>query len=299
MKGIEGLRLDFFVAEQLKERYTRGHVKRLIERGDVTVDGVVKDPSYRLKGGENVRLKPTEPVWTEKLDDFVVHEDSQLLVLDKPARLLMHPLGDSWLNSPEAALAEPHANLAGILQRDRKGQSKVTRCGIVHRLDRQTSGILLVAKTDDAYETLIDAFKERDISKTYRAIVRGVPKRKDTRVDAPIGRNPGHRQVTVTPFGKDAETDFKVLEEGPAEALVQARPRTGRTHQIRAHLAFMGHPVAGDPEFDKSPGQAAPRTMLHAWKIELSHPATGKPVSFTAPVPKDFRDYWKSLKERE
>lgn len=295
MKGEAGLRLDVFVAEKLG-KYSRGHVQRLIERGAVTVDGAARPASYKLRGGEDVQVRLEEkPRWSETLADRILHEDSQLLVLDKPAGLLMHPLGESWLSAPEAALAD-QPNLAGLLQRDRPAQAGVPRCGIVHRLDRQTSGVLLVAKTAEAYDALVDAFKEREMRKTYRAIVRGLPQRKHTRVDAPIGRQPGHRQVLVTRFGKEAETTFAVLERGASAALVEARPLTGRTHQIRAHLAFMGHPVAGDPEFDKSGEPQAPRTMLHAYSIELTHPATGKKVSFKAPVPKDFRDFWRTLK---
>ena len=282
------MRLDIYVTELLK-KYSRAHVKKLIDAGLVTVDGEIKPASYQLRGEEDVKIRAGKAEWTERLDDWIIHEDKELIVLDKPAGLLMHPLGDSWLTAPEAAL-DDQPNLAGLLQRDRPPLKKVPRCGIVHRLDRQTSGVLLVAKTKKTYEALVEGFKEREMSKTYRAVVRGVPGRKLTRVDAPIGRNPGHRRVLVTQFGKDAQTAFKVLEAGKDAALVEAKPLTGRTHQIRAHLAFMGHPVAGDPEFDKSAAAMPPRTMLHAYKIEFE----GR--SFSAPPPKDFRDFWRRLK---
>jgi len=236
--------------------------------------------------------------WAERedLEDWVLHEDSELIVLDKPAGLLMHPLGESWLNTPEAALADQE-NLAGLLlkRRPKIDAAGTPRCGIVHRLDRPTSGVLLVAKTPRAYERLTGAFKAREVHKLYRAIVRGVPADKKARVEAPIGRKPGHRKVMVTPFGKSAETGFRVVEAKKAAALVEAEPLSGRTHQIRAHLAALGHPVAGDPEFETGTAKpAAPRLMLHAYQIRFEHPKTGAPCEFRAAPPKDFREFWKA-----
>lgn len=293
-----GRRLDQFLTESLAD-YSRSHVQGLIAKGDVTVDGERVPASYKLRGGETVMVGFPAPAWPEAEDfeGWVVHEDADLLVLNKPAGLLMHPLGDSWLSAPEAALAESAANLAGLLQLARKGADRVPRCGIVHRLDRQTSGVLLVAKTRAAYESLVGGFKDREISKTYRAIVRGVLAHKNSRVEAPIGRKPGHRKVAVSAFGKDAETAFSVVEAGVDIALVEARPLTGRTHQIRAHLAYLGHPVAGDPEFDKGEPKP-PRTMLHAYKVSFDHPKSGKKVAFTAPVPADMKAFWTFASKR-
>ncbi|OGR86869.1 MAG: hypothetical protein A3J74_08115, partial [Elusimicrobia bacterium RIFCSPHIGHO2_02_FULL_57_9] len=256
------------------------------------------------RGGERVEAVFSQAQWDygQDFESWVLHEDKQLLVLAKPAGLLMHPLGNSWLESAEAALREPQPNLAGLLQRVRPELLKggISRCGIVHRLDRQTSGVLLIAKTASAQQALMDDFKFRRMRKLYRAIVRGVPADKSPRVDAPIGRKPGHRRVIVTPFGKPAETAFKVVATGKNAALVEARPVTGRTHQIRAHLALLGHPVMGDVEFDrKTEGQPWPsRLMLHAYKVELAHPGTSKPVSFTAELPKDFKDFWARCRKK-
>lgn len=291
-------RLDKFLAGQLRS-LSRSHLKGLIERGCVRVFGTVRPPDYRTCQGDRVVIVfPQAPESPGKLRDWVIHEDKDLMVLNKPSGLLMHPLGTSWLNSPEAAVSDPQPNLAAILLREMKSAGGVTRCGIVHRLDRATSGVLLVAKTQPAYEALILAFKKREVSKIYRAIVRGKPHTRETIVEAPVGRIQGFRKVKVTPFGRASSTSFTLIDSCPHAALVQARPLTGRTHQIRAHLAHLGNPVLGDPEF-KTRGidLKPPRLMLHAYRIEASHPGTGRRRAFSAPLPGDFKDYWDELKK--
>ncbi len=291
-------RLDQFLAGRIRN-LSRSHLKGLIARGCVKVGGAVKSPDYRLRPGEIVEINyPEPPASPGRLSDWIIHEDRHLMILNKPAGLLMHPLGSSWLADSDAALSDPQANLAAILLRDAESFSrKVPRCGIVHRLDRQTSGVLLVAKTPQAYESLISAFKARTVSKLYWAIVLGVPRSRSTVVEAPVGRIQGHRKVKVTPFGKTSSTGFTVKDSTLRCALVEARPITGRTHQIRAHLAHLGHPVLGDPEFGTdSFDPKAPRLMLHARRIDVAHPGTGRRQAFEAPVPADFKGYWERLK---
>lgn len=286
---VPGLRLDRFLAEKL-EGYSRGAAQKLIERGLVRVDGKPGQADMKLREGALVEIEEARQDWDLELT--ALHEDSSILVINKPAGLLMHPLGESWLSAAETSL-HGEMNLAGILYK--RGLSKVPRCGIVHRLDRPTSGVLVVAKTKAAYESLVEAFKNREMDKTYRAIVRGIPS--DARVEAPIGRKPGHRKVEVTPFGKTAQTHIKVVEAAKNHALVEAKPLTGRTHQIRAHLALVGHPVAGDNEFEAAGARPkAPRLMLHAYKLSFEHPKTGETLAFTAPYPRDFKEFWKTLK---
>lgn len=298
---VAGMRLDQFLVRRNPD-FSRTHWKGLIDAGAVTVDGAARSADYKLRGGETIRVAKVDAAWADEasLDAWIVHEDKDLLVLNKPAGLLMHPLGTSWLARSEAALAEEEPNLAGLLQKARPALAKVWRCGIVHRLDRQTSGVLLVAKTKAAQDRLLEDFKERRVKKLYRALVRGVPERAKARVEAPIGRKPGHRKVIVTPFGKTAETSFQVVDSCARAAIIEARPLTGRTHQIRAHLALLGHPVAGDVEFEaKDVSTRPPRMLLHAYQIDFTHPGSREPVTFRAPLPKDFREFWAVCKKEK
>ncbi|MBI4062265.1 MAG: RluA family pseudouridine synthase, partial [Elusimicrobia bacterium] len=256
-------RLDAFLSKNLSG-YSRAFLKGMIGRGMVTVDGAVVDADEPVLEGQRVEIElpETAAASSEDFESWVLHEDKRLLVLNKPSGLLMHPLGDSWLKRPEAARAGRETNLAAELQVHRPAILKAgtPRCGIVHRLDRPTSGVLAVAKDPETYAAIVDMFKERYMDKTYRAIVRGVPPAA-VRVQAPIGREPGQRRVVVTPLGKPAETSFKIVGKKRIAALVEAKPLTGRTHQIRAHLAHLGHPVMGDPEFDRKGVPSAPRLM--------------------------------------
>lgn len=294
-----GPRLDAFLAKNLTG-YTRVFLKGLVEAGRVTVDGERRDADDRVAEGERiwVELPEHEGLLGADFESWVIFEDKRLFVLNKPSGLLMHPLGSSWLKTPEAARAESTENLAALIQVHRPAIVKAgtPRCGIVHRLDRMTSGVLVVAKDPETYEALCAAFKAREMDKTYRAIARGALAG-SSRVQAPIGREPGQRRIVVTSLGKPAETGFKAVSKKKTATLVEAKPLTGRTHQIRAHLAFLGHPVAGDPEFDKRAEgvPVPPRMMLHAYQLMFEHPASGRPAQFFAEPPKDFAAFWKSL----
>ncbi len=294
-----GARLDAFLAREL-DGYSRAFLKGLVESGHVLVDGERRDADARVADGERVTVELPEFAAATPVDfeSWVIFEDKRLLVLNKPSGLLMHPLGSSWLKSPEAARAENEDNLAALLQVHRPTilKARTPRCGIVHRLDRPTSGVLVVAKDPETYAALCADFKDRAMDKTYRAIARGAMTGA-ARVQAPIGREPGLRRIVVTSLGKPAETGFKPLSRKKAATLVEAKPLTGRTHQIRAHLAHIGHPVMGDPEFDQAPASAPrpPRMMLHAYRLAFEHPASGRPAEFFAEPPKDFASFWKSL----
>lgn len=299
----DGLRLDRFLSFQFPD-HARAHFKDLIERGLVRVDGQVRDADYRLKAGQTVTLEPASFGDEMPFEDWVVFEDAQLLVLNKPAGLLMHPVGETWLRAPEAALSEAEPNLAGLLIKFRPQIAKAgtPRSGLVHRLDRGTSGVLVVSKTPAAHEALVLAFAERRTQKIYRAIVLGAMEQ-SVEVEAPLGRIGGGRRISVTPYGRSATTAFKVAKKSREVSLVEARPVTGRTHQIRAHFAHLHHPVLGDvewrhlwePALQAKRLPAPPRLMLHAFRLSVPHPRTGKPVKFGAPLPKDFTSYWKAL----
>ena len=299
-------RLDHFLARRL-EGVTRGFCQDLIARGAVTVGGARRGADYRLRDRDVVRVESDRPRWPAlDLDSWVIREDKSLIVLRKPSGLLMHPLGETWLKTPEAAAAEPQPTLAGLICRERPGiiEAKVPRCGLVHRLDCMTSGVLLLAKTPEAYRLLTKAVAERKAAKTYRALVLGEPSKPKMGVDAPVGRVPGKRRMEVLPWGRSAQTEFRVLKMARGAALVEAEPKTGRTHQIRVHLAELGLPVLGDPEWIHAAERERmerlglpdpPRMMLHAYRLVIAHPATRERLCLVAPLPKDFRDYWRSL----
>lgn len=292
----ESVRLDVFLSSHLPE-FSRAFIQEMIKLGRVLVDGARAKPARLLQLGETVELELSRPAPGKgAMESWILHEDKDLLVLNKPSGLLMHPAGISWLKTPEA-LWTGETSLAGILAESRPAlvRSGVPRFGIVHRLDRLTSGVLLVAKTKLAWDRLTDGFRFRMIHKVYRAVVRGKMAGKTIKVDAPVGRNAQHKKITVTPFGKASQTGVSVVARSKGFSLVEARPLTGRTHQIRAHLAYLGHPVAGDSEHgDPQSAPQPPRLMLHAYRIELTHPGTGKPAAFEAPPPADFETFWAS-----
>ncbi len=291
-----GLRLDRFLAARIPD-YSRTALQSFIKDGRVLVDSHEQKSNFKLRGGEKIEVSFPINSWdAASAKDWILHEDQDILVINKPAGIIMHPLSNSWLSNPETILSEKEPSIAGIFYQLRPGIAKagVERLGIVHRLDRQTSGVLLLAKNQDAEKNLRRQFKEHLLHKTYRAITRGNPRQKRLRVTAPIGHAGMSRNFVATPFGKPAETGFKILKSAPSAALVEAHPLTGRTHQIRAHLAFAGYPVAGDFLFDKENLlPVPPRLMLHAFEITLSHPRTKKETIFRAPLPRDFSDFWK------
>ncbi|MFH2203665.1 MAG: RluA family pseudouridine synthase [Elusimicrobiota bacterium] len=302
--GTSGVRLDRFLAMRFSG-YSRSFCKDLVNTERVTVDGLKRPPDYRLTCGEVVRVRIGLPVWDEPdFDKWVIYEDRDLLALNKPAGILTHPVGETWLNRSDAVLDAPEPTVAGLLWKCRPEirRSNVERCGIVHRLDRRTSGVILAAKRVPAQKNLLQAFRERRVAKVYRAVVLGHPERID--IDAPIGRAPGRRRVQVSQWGREASTRIKTIAFARGMSVVQAEPRTGRTHQIRAHLAHLGYPVAGDGEWFCAPelkrlaelGHEPPeRMLLHSYRVRLWHPVTGERASFTAPIPQDFRDYWEAV----
>ncbi len=287
----EGERLDQAVARFAGVSRTKA--KAWIEAGHVRVAGqVVRKPAYRLRGETVVVERPPEPplrVEPEERALEVLYEDEDLIVVNKPPGMLTHP-----------APGEPTGSLVGALLAY-FGQGGIeaerleeVRPGIVHRLDRDTSGAIVVAKNPFAQRRLSAAFKNRFVLKRYLAITQGVP-RAMTLV-APIGRHPVHRHKMhvggVRP--RYAETDIAVLAEVPGHALVEARPHTGRTHQIRVHLKHLGAPILADPLYGR-PHPAMPRQALHAYELRLPHPASGRFLTFVAPVPEDMAAAWERL----
>ncbi|MHB2026925.1 MAG: RluA family pseudouridine synthase [Elusimicrobiota bacterium] len=299
-----GVRLDQLLAKSMPGR-SRSDLQNLIRAGQVAVDGVAAaKPGRRLRAGERVKVAFLDNSWTASFDfeDQIIHEDENILVVNKPPGLVMHPSGKSWMAHPRAALDEPQPNFAGLMAAHRpRAAAAAPRCGIVHRLDRETSGIFVAAKTAQSWKRLCEAFASRSVSKTYRAVVRGAIKDKSIDIEAPVGRTGGRWKIKVTPYGRHSKTVFRVIERLGKMSLVEATPLTGRTHQIRAHLAFIGHPVAGDPDFDRDIGERlrAPRLMLHAYSIAFPNPKTGAMMRFRKLPPSDFYDFWRACREAE
>ena len=298
-----GQRVDRLLAERLAD-LSRSRLKALIEDGRLTVDGAtITNPSMRVKPGQRLQLDPPPPVddrpLPQAMDLAIVYEDAELLVLDKPVGLVVHPAaGNLDQTLVNALLAHCGDTLQGI--------GGVRRPGIVHRIDKDTSGLMVVAKTDRAHASLSAAFADRTIERAYWAVVWGMPSPREGEIDLPIGRSPTNRKkMAVVASGKPARTLYRVLRAlGPAAALVECRLKTGRTHQIRVHMTEIGHPLIGDQTYgrvrsgrlkDLNPAAAAaasqfPRQALHAWLLGFDHPVSGKHLRFEIGLPADLAE---------
>jgi 23S rRNA pseudouridine1911/1915/1917 synthase len=291
---VEGskVRLDKLLAEQVPE-LSRSAAQKLIGSGLVTVDGEIAKPSHKVRQGEEiVALLPAEQsaqLLPEAIPLDIVYEDKALLVVNKPAGMVVHP-----------APGHPRGTLvnAVLAHCPELAASDDDRPGIVHRLDRDTSGLILVAKSERTRRALQRQFKERQVHKAYLALLDGHLQPAWGRVEAPVGRDPHHRQrMTVLTGGREAATEYHVLEQfahrvGPAAGdytLIEVQPITGRTHQIRVHFASIGHPVVGDQVYGRRrTSLPVPRQFLHARRLGLKHPVTGHRLELTAPLPEEL-----------
>jgi 23S rRNA pseudouridine1911/1915/1917 synthase len=225
----------------------------------------------------------------ESLPLQVVYEDSDLVVIDKPAGLVVHPAPGHHSGTLVNALLGMGGTWSATGGEERPG--------IVHRLDKGTSGLIVVARNDAAHRALAAQLSDRTLSLTYLAIVRGAVKTRAGELEGPIGRHPKERKrMAVVKGGRFARTRYEVLERKHAYTLLRCDLDTGRTHQIRVHLAAFGHPVAGDPDYGGRRSVEPPRPMLHAWRLRLRHPRTGDDMSFEVPPPSDFQEFWASLR---
>ena len=283
-------RLDAWLAAAHPE-VSRSRWKQLIEAGRVFLNGApVLKTNTALAPGDELRctLPDPAPVGLVPADIplAVLHEDSDLIVLDKPAGLVVHPAPGHAADTLVNALLHHCADLQGI--------GGELRPGIVHRLDKDTSGVLVVAKNEPTHAALVAQFAAHSIRKEYLALAWGTPKKPAGTVALPVGRHPVHRQkMAVTEKGRSAVTHYEVLAAGPLASLLRVRIETGRTHQIRVHLAHLGHPVVGDATYGRTrhglPAELKiSRQMLHAHVLEIVHPRTGRPLVCTAPPPPDF-----------
>lgn len=287
-------RLDVFLTES-GDNFSRSYVRKLIEQGMVTVNGEQKKPSYMLGEDDLIVFATPGPDKTQAgFEDLVIFEDKHLLAVCKPAGTAVHPNPPGWEANPKAALiGEPTLVSMVYAARPEMAREGMERLGLVHRLDRDTSGLMLLAKTPDSQRALKEGFRERLMEKTYIGAVAGIPAKKTGLIDAPIGRASGYKKIKVWEYGREAVTEYTVKEKGKRCALLHIHPMTGRTNQIRIHLAHIGHPIMGDKLYG---GPDAPRMLLHSFCLVFSHPITGKETRLEAPLPEDFKKAWKKVK---
>jgi 23S rRNA pseudouridine1911/1915/1917 synthase len=303
VKSLPSGRLDAFLRETFPT-VSRVALKRLIEQGHVRVNGHAVKPTHSPRAGEQIEIcwpdaRPAE-AQPEEIPLAILFEDKSLLVLNKPAGLVVHP----------AAGHEEHTLVNALLHHCRgslSGIGGVARPGIIHRLDKETSGCLVIAKNDETHLALSKQFAAREVGKIYNAILCGELARDSGEIRAAIARHPTHRKrmaVRDDDSGRAAHTSYRVLERLRSATFVEAQLYTGRTHQIRVHFQFLGHPLVGDATYGarqnkklaELTGYEPPRVMLHARELSFIHPRTEREMSFEAPLPEDFRDALKGLR---
>jgi 23S rRNA pseudouridine1911/1915/1917 synthase len=294
-----GERLDRFLAA-VPGIATRSHAKQLIAAGRVIVDGATRKSAYLLRGGERIEVDVPAPeplaLEPEAIPLRVLYEDAELLAIDKPPGMVVHPAPGARRGTLVHALAHRLGTLPAAGDPERPG--------IVHRLDKDTSGVLIVARTRRAHESLARQFRDRTVEKAYVAVVRGTLASPTGRIDRPIGRHPRERKrMSVHGVrGRAAVTRWTVVERLAGATVVRLVPETGRTHQLRVHLAALGHPIVGDPVYGarragRGGGPAFPRQALHAEAIGFAHPATGERLTIRAPVPADIQQLIATLRQ--
>lgn len=284
-------RLDVFVSDEL-ENFSRSIVQKLIKDGKVTVNGKKVKPSWPLTEGELVEIELPQAQSKTLLDDLIIHDAKDFFVIIKPAGMLVHPQSPVWEEHPEAVFSSEETLVSVILANPPKGfDLSMPRAGLVHRLDRETSGIMLIAKNAEFQAEMVALFSNREVHKTYHSIACGeVPDNEGT-IDVPIGRVAGGK-IKASEVGREAITGYKVLERKNGFTYIELYPITGRTNQLRVHLSWLGYPVLGDWLYK---GATADRLMLHARRLEFKHPFTGKKLKFEAPVPDDFTAAWERV----
>ena len=281
-QALGGLRLDQALARMFPQ-YSRNRLQEWLRSGHIRVNGERSEPRKLVAGGEAIEIAPPAPQGAapaaQRMPLKIVFEDRDVIVIDKPAGLVVHP-----------GAGVPDRTLLNALLAHAPELAAVPRAGIVHRLDKDTSGLLVVAKNVVAQAKLAEQLATRTVRRVYLALVQGDPPASGV-IDAPVGRDARARtRMTVTRRGKDARTRYRVLERYGRAALVECRLETGRTHQIRVHFQFIRHPLIGDPVYRRGTrhGVSFPRQALHAAELELVHPRTGRMIHWRAPLPADM-----------
>ncbi|HHW32372.1 MAG TPA: RluA family pseudouridine synthase [Clostridiaceae bacterium] len=292
----EGIRIDVWLTSKLED-ISRTYVQKLITDSNVTVNDKVVKTNYKIKAGDKVRVEIPEPrkleVIPEKINIDIVYEDDDIIIVNKPKGMVVHPAAGNYSGTLVNALMD----YCGDRLSDING---VIRPGIVHRIDKDTSGLLVVAKNNQAHEKLSAELKTTKLKRVYETIVQGVIVEESGTIDAPIGRHEADRKkMSVnTRTGKRAVTHFKVLERFNNATYLEVRLETGRTHQIRVHMAYIGHPVIGDKVYGgKQQKYSIEGQVLHAKTLGFHHPTTGKYMEFTSQLPEYFINLLKQLRE--
>jgi 23S rRNA pseudouridine1911/1915/1917 synthase len=293
-------RIDQFISD--RTGISRSQVQKLIESGNVTISGKPARKKHRVRANEVIEIAPlmkeTETLLPQHIELNIVHKDDHVIVIDKPPGLVMYPAAGHPQHTLMNAVAYHCKKLASI--------GSPLRPGVVHRLDKDTSGLVIIALNDETYYSLQKQFKDRTIEREYLAIVDGRPKKPSGEIDAPIGRAVSDRKKmsTRTRRGKEAKTYYTIQENLIGSTLIEAKLATGRTHQIRVHFASQGHPVLGDRTYGKKTHikignrtLKVPRQMLHAHTLGFIHPATGEKMSFSSLLPEDMKHVLKTLRK--
>jgi 23S rRNA pseudouridine1911/1915/1917 synthase len=287
-----GERIDAYIAVALD--LSRSNVQKLIENGAVMVNGKPCKSNYKLKAGDNVSVEIPEPedlaAEPENIPLDIVYEDSDIIVINKPRGMVVHPAAGNYTGTLVNALLYHCDDLSDI--------NGVRRPGIVHRIDKDTTGLIAVAKNNSAHISLAEQLQDHTMRRVYYAVVEGIIGENGGTVNAPIGRHDNDRKkMSVnTRVGKPAVTHFEVLERLDNCTLVKCKLETGRTHQIRVHMAYIGHPVTGDPVYGTKNNRGMSGQALHAGELTLIHPTKNESVTFNAPLPEDFEKLLKRLR---
>ncbi|WP_223226091.1 RluA family pseudouridine synthase [Sporomusa sp. GT1] len=294
MSDEQGLRIDVLLAKRFPE-LSRSHLQKLIADDLVTVNGKLIKANYKVQAEDSIRIifpeaKPVE-IAAEAIPLDILYEDADIIVINKPRGMVVHPAAGNYAGTLVNALLEHCQDLSGI-----NGE---IRPGIVHRLDKDTSGVMVAAKNDRAHIALAEQIKNRTASRKYVAIVHGTIAEEQGIINAPIGRHPSDRKKMAVTFSnsKEAITRFRVIERFINYTLVECKLQTGRTHQIRVHMQYISHPVVGDPKYGPEKKRfAISGQALHSAELSLKHPISGEELLFTAPVPPDMADILTKLK---